>query len=105
MARLFRIVAVAFVVSASTVSAAPGARLAFSNGRVWLVANGATVGQILAEWGRAGGTRIVNGDITSQPLTLEMSDVPEMQALDVVLRSAGGFIATTRTPEQAAAPN
>src|SRR5258707_3063093 len=105
MARLFRIVAVLFVVTASTVSAAPGVRLAFSDGRVWIAADGATVAEILAEWERAGGTRIVNGDIASQPLTLEMSGVPEMQALDVVLRSAGGFIATARTAEQAAAPN
>jgi hypothetical protein len=91
--------------TASMVSAAPGVRLSFSDGRVWIAADGATVGQILAEWGRAGGTRIVNGDIASQPLTLEMNGVPEMQALDVVLRSAGGFIATARTAEQTAGPN
>jgi hypothetical protein len=105
MGRLFRIAAVALVVTASTVSAAPGVRLAFSDGCVWIAADGATVGQILAEWERAGGTHIVNGDIASQPLTLEMSGVPEMQALDVVLRSAGGFIATARTAEQAAGAN
>ena len=55
-------------------SAAPGVRLVFSNGHVWLAANGATVGQILAEWAHTGGTRIVNGDIASQPLTAAPPD-------------------------------
>jgi hypothetical protein len=105
VAGFVRIAAVIFVAAATTVSAAPGVRLVFSNGHVWLAANGATVGQILAEWAHAGGTRIVNGDIASQPLTLELTGVPEMQALDVVLRSAGGFIATARTAEEVAAPN
>ena len=105
MATFLRIAAVIFVATATAVSAAPGVRLVFSDGHVWLAANGASIGQILAEWAHAGGTRIVNGDITSQPLTLELNGVPEMQALDVVLRSAGGFIATARTAEEPAAPN
>jgi hypothetical protein len=105
MNRFVRIAVIVFVMTASRVTAAPGVRLSFSDGRVWLAANRATVGQILAEWARAGGTRIVNGDIASQPLTLEMSGVPEIQALDIVLRSAGGFIATARTAERDAGPN
>jgi hypothetical protein len=86
--------------AASVIMAAPAVQLVFKDGRVWLAANGATVNEILAEWARAGGTRIVNADrIGSPPLTLDLRDVPEMQALDVVLRSAGGFIAAPRAAE------
>ena len=101
MMKLLRVACVVFGVAASTVAAAPAVRLSFSDGRVWLSANGATVGQILAEWARVGGTHVVNGErVAGQPLTLELSGVPEMQALDIVLRSAGGFIAAARPPEQ-----
>src|SRR5260221_9899014 len=106
MIRLFQVAFVVFGV-ALTVTAAPAVRLSFSDGRVWLAVNGATAGQILAEWARVGGTRVVIQErVAGQPLTLEMSGVPEMQALDIVLRSAGGFIATARPPAQDnAAPN
>lgn len=104
MTRLLRVVFVVFGMAASSVTAAPAVRLSFSDGRVWLASDGATVGQILAEWARVGGTRVVNGErVAGHPLTLEMSGVPEIQALDIVLRSAGGFIAAARAPEQGGA--
>jgi hypothetical protein len=106
MARLLRTAFVVFFfgMAASSASAAAGVRLSFSDGRVWLTAQGANAGQILAEWARVGGTRVVNGDrVAGQPLTLEMSGVPEMEALEIVLRSAAGFIAAARAPELAVA--
>lgn len=103
--RLFRIGLVVIGMAASSATAAPGVQLSIRDGRVWLVTDSATVGQILAEWERVGGTHIINGDhVPGGPLTLEMRGVPESEALDVVLRSASGFIAAPRTPESAAVP-
>src|SRR5207249_9786491 len=64
----------------------------------WLTATNATARQILTEWARVGHTRVVNGDrIPGGPLTLQLDGVAEQQALDVLLRSAGGFIAAPST--------
>lgn len=91
------------LVFATALHAAPTVRLTFSEGRVWLSASGATAAQILAEWSRVGGTQIVNGDrITGPPLKLELNDVPEVEALEIVLRNTGGYIATGRPPEPTA---
>jgi hypothetical protein len=71
--------------------------LEFLNGRVRLVAENAPVGQILAEWARLGGTRIVHGErIPGAPLTLQLVDVSERQALDIVLRGAAGYMVAGR---------
>jgi hypothetical protein len=100
----FRASLVSLLLVTSTATAAPRIQLSFSEGRVWLTADGATAAQILAEWARLGGTRIVNAErISSEPLTLEMPGVPERDALDVLLKSASGYIAMSRTPELRAA--
>lgn len=79
-------------------SAAPGVDLRISGGRVWLKATNATVGQILAEWSRLGQTRIVNGDrVPGGPVTMQLENVSEEEALDVLLRSAAGFMGVRRT--------
>src|SRR5919198_2051911 len=71
--------------------------LTLQNGRVSIVAKDATVRQILAEWARIGQTQIVNVDkIPGAPLTLELTNVPEAEALDVLLRSISGYIAAPR---------
>jgi hypothetical protein len=85
------------LVLATSLRAVPMVRLTFKEGRVWLTASGATAAQILAEWSRVGGTQIVNGDrVAGPPLTLELNDIPEVEALEIVLRNAGGYIATGR---------
>jgi len=67
------------------------------NGRVTIVAKDATVRQILAEWARVGKTKIVNAErIPGGPVTLELKDVPEADALDVLLRTLSGYIAAPR---------
>lgn len=95
-----RILILTAVVAASTLFAAPVAadvRLTINNGRVTLSAKDATVRQILAEWGRVGQTRIVNAErIAGGALTLELSNVPERDALDVILRSVSGYVAAQR---------
>jgi hypothetical protein len=97
---------VAAVLAVASLCAAPNAsaevRLTIQNGRVSLVAKDATVRQILAEWARLGQTKIVNLDrIPGGPLTLELDNVSEEHALDVLLRTVSGYIAAPR-PAQVA---
>ena len=73
-------------------------KLSMKDGKVTLVAKDVTVKQILAEWARIGQTTIVNLErIPGGPLTLELVDVPEAQALDVLLRSVAGYMAAPRS--------
>src|SRR5919204_2331338 len=98
------IISTAVLVTALAVAgaAAPNVELSIHDGRVWLVAQNATARQILAEWARVGRTRIVNGErVPGGPLTLELTGVPEREALDVVLRMAGGYIAAPRATQVA----
>ena len=72
-------------------------RLQISNGRVTLDAVNVPARQILSEWARIGGTRIVGGEkVTGAPLTLKLVDMPERQALDIILRNVAGFMAAPR---------
>jgi hypothetical protein len=67
------------------------------DGRISIAAKDATVRQILAEWARVGQTRIVNAErIPGAPLTLELTDVPEQQALEILLRAVSGYLAAPR---------
>lgn len=87
----------------ATPAAADDISLTITNGRVTLIAQDATVRQILAEWARVGRTQILNGDkMMGGPITLELRDVPEAQALDIVLRSAAGYILAPRLEGQIA---
>ena len=87
--------ALALVGAVSTVSAE--VRLTIQRGHVTLVAKDATIRQILAEWERVGQTKVVNAErIGGGLLTLELTDVPELQALDVVLRSVSGVVLAPR---------
>jgi hypothetical protein len=71
--------------------------VSFRDGRVSIVAKDATVGQILAEWAKIGQTKIVNVErIPRDPLTIELQNVTEGRALDVVLRTVSGYIAASR---------
>ncbi len=88
--------ALAFVL-ATTPVAAGELKLTIRDGRVTLVAEQVTVRQILEEWARVGGTRIVNLDkLSGPPVSLRLENVPETQALETILRSASGFVAAPR---------
>jgi hypothetical protein len=72
-------------------------KLEISNGRVTLDANSVPARQILAEWARIGGTKVVGAEkVTGTPLTLKFVDMPEKQALDIILRNVAGFMAAPR---------
>jgi hypothetical protein len=72
-------------------------KIEFNNGQVTVVAQNAQVRAILAEWARLGGATVVNGDrVVGPPLTLELTRVPERQALDIILRSVAGYMLAPR---------
>jgi hypothetical protein len=71
--------------------------LIIRDGHVDLDARDATVRQILTEWARVGQTRIVNSEgVTGAPVTLQLSNVPEAQALEILLRSVSGYMTAPR---------
>ncbi len=62
-----------------------------AGGNVTVSARDATIRQILTEWARVGQTRIVNLDrLSGAPMSLELTNIPEAQALETVLRSIDG---------------
>jgi hypothetical protein len=72
-------------------------RVTLHDGLVTVVAKDATVSQILTEWARVGKTTIVNVErIPGGPISVELTDLPEEQALDVLLRSVSGYMAAPR---------
>src|SRR2546428_6060578 len=72
-------------------------KVTMQDGRVSIIAKDATVRQILTEWARVGQTKIVNVErIPGGPMTLELTNVPEQQALDLLLRSVSGYMTAPR---------
>lgn len=87
----------ALVVLAALPASAQQLSLQIRDGLVTMTATGVPVRQVLAEWGRIGGTRVVGAErIPAQPLTLTLENVPEAKALDIILRGAAGYVAATR---------
>ena len=90
--------------AASTASA--DVQLTMQNGRVSVVAKDATVRQILTEWARVGHTKIVNVErLPGGPMTIELHNVTESQALEILLRAMSGYIAAPRPVETTNAAN
>ncbi|HVZ20961.1 MAG TPA: hypothetical protein VG871_07860 [Vicinamibacterales bacterium] len=87
----------AILVCAIPPASAQSLKLAFHNGHVDLSAQNVPVRTILAEWSRVGGTRIVNGErVGGLPLTLQLNDVPERTAIEILLRSVSGYMVGPR---------
>ena len=92
--------AAAWLFAVSTASA--DVQLTMQNGHVTLVAKDATVRQILTEWARVGHTKIVNMErVPGGPVTLELTNVPEAQALEILLRTISGYITAPRPVDAA----
>ena len=78
-------------------AAAGEVRLEIAGGFVTLTASDAPLRQILAEWEKVGGTRIVNAErVAGPPVTLQLQRVPEQEAPAVLLRSVAGYLAAPR---------
>jgi hypothetical protein len=85
---------------AAVATASADVRVTMQDGHVTIVAKDATVRQILTEWARVGQTKIVNIErIPGGPQTIELTNVPEAQALEVLLRSLSGYIAAPRATD------
>lgn len=95
-----RVVALLFAcVLASPITARASGAVAFGilDGRISLIANNATPAEILAAWSAIGKTRIVNIErLATTRITMELLDVSELEALDILLRSAVGYVAVPR---------
>jgi hypothetical protein len=79
-------------------------KLSFSNGLVTIAATDATPRQILAEWARQGQVRITNLErLAGGPITIRLTDVPEAQALETLLRGTAGYVAAPRAESVVAA--
>lgn len=98
-----RQLATAAVVAAAVAGpvAADDVDLSFSAGRVTVVAAGVPLAAILDEWARLGETRFVASDgLPARAVSVRLVDVPEREALRVLLRAAGGYIAESRSASQ-----
>ena len=82
---------------AGPAAAQSAVNLEFKDGRVKLVTENAPISAILAEWAKRGRTTIVNGErIPGAPATLQLVDVPERDALEILLRAASGYMVAER---------
>ena len=91
-------VAVSLVVSlAVSTSAFADVQVSINDGRVSIVAKNASAGEILTEWAKVGQMKIVNLEWLPRDLvTIELTNVSEQKALDVVLRRVSGYVAAQR---------
>ena len=95
--RMLAVGGLILLLAAPGLASAGEVRLSIKDGRVALVARDATLREILIEWERVGGTRIVNRDrVPGTRLTLELPDVTEEQALTTLLRPIAGYVASRR---------
>ena len=96
--KLLRAVIVASVACSLPAAASAGdLRMSMQNGRVTILADGVPLRQILGEWARVGQSKILNIERVNGPaVTLQLVDMPEKDALDILLRSASGYIAAPR---------
>ena len=82
---------------ARTAAAQQPVTLDLRDGHVSLKAQNVPLRTILNEWARVGGTSIVGADrVPALPVTIELVDVPERQALDTLLRGVSGYLLGTR---------
>ena len=91
---------VALLGAAATAASASDPQVTLKDGRVTIVADNVPVRKILEDWARVGQIRIVNLEkLTGPPVTLRLENVPERDALGVLLRSAAGYLAAPRNTD------
>jgi hypothetical protein len=89
--------ALLIVLLAAPPAVAGSVTLSIRDGLVSLQARDASIREILAEWARLGQTQFVNLErVSPTPLTLAFENVPEKQALDIILRAVPGYVAARR---------
>lgn len=72
--------------------------LSLHDGLVTLTAQDVPLREVIGAWQKTGQTVFVNADrLAGPPVTLQLTNVPERQALDLILQSAAGYMAAPRT--------
>ena len=72
-------------------------KIELANGRITLLARDATLGEILSEWGRVGHVQMINLErVSSGPMTIDVREMPEPQALAMLLRTLSGYMAAPK---------
>jgi hypothetical protein len=96
--RILACVALTGVLLAVAVPAVAGeVKVTFANGLVTIVATDASPRQILGEWAKLGQVRITNLErLTGGPVTIQITNAPEAQALETLLRGTAGYVAAPR---------
>jgi len=95
------VAALAFGIPLSATAQGQNLQLTMQDGRVTIIATDVPLRQILQEWSRIGQTKIINSEkLAGPPVTLQLVNKSEREALDILLRSAAGYMAATR-PEGA----
>ena len=85
----------AILLTAATAGA--DVRVEFHEGRVTVVARNASIQQILTEWARVGGTEVLHAEqMNPAPIAVELNEISENEAPDILLRSAAGYVAAPR---------
>jgi len=80
------------------------ATLRFADGRVSVSATDVPVRTLLEDWARLGQTHIVNLDkMATTPVSVTLDNVPEAEALEIIMRSAAGYVAAPRAVRMAGA--
>ena len=86
------------------VSSAGPLTLSIAGGLVTLSAQDVPLRQILAEWERLGGMRIINRErVPGTLVTIALTNVTEEKAIETLLRPIAGFMAVERTDGSAGA--
>jgi hypothetical protein len=81
----------------SSSNARADVQMTMENGRVTIKAKDATLRQIMTEWARVGQTKIVNVErIPGGPMSIELTDVSEEQALATLMKPLSGYVAAPR---------
>jgi hypothetical protein len=88
----------------ATAASAGELSVKIANGRATIIAKDVPIRQVLAEWAKVGETKVVGAErMPGGPVTLELVDVPEKEALAILLRTAAGYIAAPRAADLAGA--
>lgn len=79
-------------------AAAQTVNLRFHGGLVNLTTQNAPLRTIFAEWARLGRTTVTNAErLAGPPVTVELNDVTERDAINVLLRNVAGYMAAPRS--------
>jgi hypothetical protein len=92
---LFVLMIPAFLAVPTT--AAAQLKVSMNGGLVTIMAEDVPLSSVLAEWARVGQTKVVNGEQIFTKVTLQIVDMPERRALDIVLRSVAGYMTAERS--------